>query len=180
MPYGVMFYFDNHTEKTISNIWQSLAENNLSTSMLDAGIRPHITLAIYEELDCQPCENELLKITAKTASLPIQFTHLGIFTYPEPVVFAAPLVTAELLSFHKDLQSRLINEGRNPWELYKPNKWVPHCTLSLGFRIEDQLEIIRICQAMPFPMEVCVVQLGVVNFKPVKDLFKYDFLSFEG
>ena len=78
MPYGVMLYFDDQTEKTILNIWQSLAENNLSSSMLDAGIRPHITLAIYEELDCRPCENELVKITAKTASLPIQFTHLGI------------------------------------------------------------------------------------------------------
>jgi 2'-5' RNA ligase len=180
MPYGVMLYFDDQTEKTILNIWQSLAENNLSSGMLDAGIRPHITLAIYEELDCRSCENVLTKITTKTASLPIQFTHLGIFTNPEPVVFASPLVTKELLDFHKDLQARLANEGKNPWELYIPGQWVPHCTLSLGYKIENQAEIIRICQTMSLPMDVRAVQLGVVNFKPVKDLFNYDFRMFEG
>jgi 2'-5' RNA ligase len=180
MPFGVMLYFDDQTEKTILNIWRTLADNNQSSGMLGAGLRPHITLAIYEDLDCQPCENELVKITAKTASLPLQLTHLGIFTNPEPVIFAAPLVTEELLAFHKDLQSRLANEGKNPNELYKPDKWVPHCTLSLGYKIENLANIIQICQTLPFPMEVRAIQLGVVNFKPVKDLFNYDFLSFEG
>ncbi len=180
MPYGVMLYFDNQTEKTIIKVWQILAERNLSSHGLDAGIRPHITLAIYEELDCRPCENELVKITTKTSSLPIQFTHLGIFTNPEPVVFAAPLVTKELLAFHNNLQANLASEGKKPWELYKPGKWVPHCTLSLDFEKENLAEIIRCCQAMLFPMDVRAVQLGVVKFKPVRDLFKYDFLTFEG
>ena len=180
MPYGVMLYFDVQTEKTILNIWQSLAKHNLSSSMLDAGIRPHLTLAIYEELDCRPCENELVKITSKTPSPSIQFTHLGLFTNPEPVIFAAPLVTKELLDFHNELQIRLAGDGKNSWELYKPGKWVPHCTLALGYKIENQAEIIRLCQEMPLPMHVQAVQMGVVNFKPVKDLFNYDFLKFEG
>ena len=179
MPYGVMLYFDSQSEKTIMDIWQALAESNLSSSMLDAGIRPHLTLAIYEELNCRPCENELVKITTKTSSLPIQFTHLGIFTNPEPIIFAAPLVTSDLLDFHNELHARLAGDGKDPWELYQPGKWVPHCTLSLGYKIEDQAEILKICQKMPLPLEVQAVKLGVVNFKPVKDLFNYDFLSFE-
>ena len=180
MPYGVMLYFDDQTEKRIIKVWQALAKNNLSSNIFDAGIRPHITLAIYEDLDCQPCEKELIKITTRTTSFPIQFTHLGIFTNPEPVVFAAPLVSKELLDFHKNLQDSLTSEGKNPWELYNPGKWVPHCTLSLGFKIENLTEIFRICQAMPFPMDVSAIQLGVVNFRPVRDLFNYDFLSLKG
>ncbi len=131
MSYGVILYFDEQTEKEFLKVWQSLADLNLSSHVLEAEIKPHITLAIYEELDCQPCENELVKITSKTSSLPVQFTHLGIFTNPEPVVFAAPLITRELLDFHNNLHIRLTNEGKKPWELYKPGRWVPHCTLAL-------------------------------------------------
>ena len=179
MPYGVMLYFDDQTEEKIIKVWKALAENNLSSNIFDSEIRPHITLAIYEELDCQPCENELVKIAAKTASMAIQLTHIGIFTTPEPVLFAAPLVTKEILNFHKNLQVRLSGNGKNPWELYKPGKWVPHCTLALDFKMENMAEIIRACRELPFPMDVRAVQLGVVNFKPVRDLFKYDFLTFE-
>ena len=180
MPYGVMLYFDVQTEKTISNIWQSLAKHDLSSSMLDAGIRPHLTLAIYEDLDCRPCENELVKITSNTPSPSIMFSNLGLFTNPEPVIFAAPLVTKELLDFHNELHLRLSGDGKAPWELYKPGKWVPHCSLALGYKMENEAKIIRLCQEMPLPMKVQAVQMGVVNFKPVKDLFNYDFLKFEG
>jgi len=179
MPYGVMLYFDDSTESTIKIIWQSIANNHLSSSMLDEGIRPHITLAIYDELDCRPCENELAKITSNTPSPTIQFTHLGLFTNPEPVIFAAPLVTKELLDFQSKLHLKLADNGKSPWDLYKPGKWVPHCSLALGYKIENQAEIFRLCQNMPLPMDVQAIQMGVVNFKPVKDLFKYDFLNFE-
>ena len=180
MPFGVMLYFDSQTEKTISNIWQLLAGQNLTSSMLDAGIRPHLTLAIYDELDCRPCENELIKITRNIPAPVIQFSHFGLFTNPEPVIFAAPLVTKELLDLHKELHSRLAGDGKNAWELYKPGKWVPHCSLALGYKIENEAKIIQLCQQMPMPMNIKAVQLGVVNFKPVKDLFNYDFLKFEG
>jgi 2'-5' RNA ligase len=179
MPYGIMLYFDNRTERTINSIWQALAKHNLTSSMLDEGIRPHITLAIYEELDSRPCENEMIKLLSNTPSPSIQFTHLGLFTNPEPVIFAAPLVTKVLLDFHNELHLKLADEGKRSWEFYEPGKWVPHCSLALGYKVENQAEIFRLCQEMPLPMNAQVIQMGVVNFKPVKDLFKHDFQIFE-
>jgi 2'-5' RNA ligase len=179
MPFGVILYFDDQTETSILNVWKSLAENRLTSSMLTEGIRPHITLAIFDDLDCRPCENELKKITSKTASPLIQFTHLGLFTYPEPVIFAAPLVTKALLDFHYELHEKLTVDGKDPWELYLPGRWVPHCSLALGYKAEKQSEIFQFCQVLPLPMHVQAVQLGVVSFKPVKDLFNFDFLRFE-
>ena len=175
-----MLYFDAQTEKTIGKVWQTLADENLATGILDAGMRPHITLAIYDELYCQPCENELVKITSKTTSMAIKLAHLGIFTNPEPVVFAAPVPTKEFLDFHDNLHASLASEAKKPWELYQPGKWVPHCTLALGFKMENLAEIIRHCQTLPFPMDVRAVQMGVVEFQPIRDLLKYDFMSFEG
>jgi 2'-5' RNA ligase len=179
MPFAVMLFFDIQTEKMIVKIWQTLARNNLVLDILDAGIRPHITLAIYEELNCRPCENELAKITSKTSSIAMQFTHLGLFTNPEPVVFASPVSTSEFLDFHKNIHVSLASEAKNSWDLYKPGKWVPHCTLALNFKMENLTEIINYCKELPFPMDVYALQIGVVKFQPVKDLFKYDFLTFE-
>ena len=179
MPYAVMLYFDNQTETTINKVWQALADDNLATGVQYAGIRPHITLAIYDELDCRSCENELVKITSKTVSMAIQLAHLGIFTNPELVVFAAPAPTKEFLDFHENLHSSLASEAKKPWGLYQPGNWVPHCTLALDFKMENLTEIIHRCKTLPFPMDVRAVQLGVVEFQPVRDLFKYNFLSFE-
>jgi 2'-5' RNA ligase len=178
MPYAVMLYFDNQTERAISKVWQTLAENNLTTGVLYTGIRPHISLAIYDEIDCQPCENELIKISSMTAYMAINFAYLGIFTNPVPVVFAALIPTKELLDFHENLHSILFSKTKKPWELYKPGKWVPHCTLAQDFNIENLTEIIDRCKTLPFPMVVRAVQLGIVEFQPVRDLFKVNFLSF--
>lgn len=179
MPYAVMLYLDIQTENKIRKVWQTLSEHKFATGVLDAGIRPHITLAIYDELDCRPCENELAKITSKTASMAFQLTHLGIFTNPEPVVFAAPMPTKEFLVFHENLHASLVTEAKKPWELYQPGNWVPHCTLALDFKVENMAEIIRLCQTLPFPMDVRAVQVGMIEFQPVRDLFKYDFLTYE-
>ena len=156
-----------------------LEKDNLASGILDAGIRPHITLAIYDELNCQPCDGELAKISSKTESIFLQLSHFGFFSNPEPVVFIAPVPTKGLLEFHSNLHSRLAKQAKKPWELYQPGKWVPHCTLALNFRTENLPKIIHRCQSLPLPMDVNAVQLGVVEFQPVKDLFKYDFLSFE-
>jgi 2'-5' RNA ligase len=180
MPYAVMLYFDNQTELAISKVWQTLADNNLTASVSYAGIRPHISLAIYDEIDCQPCENELIKISSMTTYMAINLAYLGIFTNPEPVVFAALIPTKELLDFHENLHSILFSKTKNPWELYKPGKWVPHCTLAQDFKFENLTDIINRCKTLSFPIDVHAAQLGVVEFQPVRDLFKFDFLSFEG
>lgn len=179
MPFAVVLYFDGKNERAFLNIWKALAEEKLSASLFESGIRPHITLAIYDELECRPCENELAKIASNTKPISFQFSHLGLFTQPEPVVFAAPTIFEEFLHFHKRIHETLALQSSNPWDMYIPNKWVPHCTLSLGFSLNDLGKILIKCMNLPLPMDVVARQVGVVEFQPMKDLFKYDLLSIE-
>jgi 2'-5' RNA ligase len=173
MPHAVVLYFRQEHEKKFLEIWESLATEHLSTNLVEAEIKPHITLAIYDELNCQNCEPQIKEIASKSPPLKFQITHLGLFTKPDPVVFAAPTFTQEFLGFHQHIHEVLEPESKSPWEMYLPDRWVPHCTLALGFKFKDLGRIFEKCLALDLPMDVEVDQVGVVEFQPMKDVFKF-------
>lgn len=173
MAFAVVLYFEEKNEREFLRIWNTLASEGLSTDLVKAEIRPHITLGIFDELNCQPCESQLAKVAAQTRPIEFQITYLGMFTHPEPVVFAAPTITAELIAFHQKLHEILADESKNPWEMYLPGKWVPHCTLALGFEIGQLEKVFKKCLELKLPMQIKTNQVGVVDFQPVKDVFRF-------
>jgi 2'-5' RNA ligase len=173
MPHAVVLYFKEEHEKKFLKIWGSLASEHLSTNLVKAEIRPHITLAIFDELNCKPCEPQIKDIASQTPPLDIQITHLGLFTKPDPVVFAAPTFTQNFLNFHSYIHDVLVTESKNPWEMYLPGMWVPHCTLALGFKFKDLGRIFEKCLDLDLPMNIKADQVGVVEFQPMKDVYKY-------
>jgi len=177
MAFAVVLYFEEIHENEFLRIWESLSSENLTSNLVEAEIRPHITLAIYDELNCRPCESQLAKVASHTQPISFQITHLGLFTQPEPVVFAAPTITHELLSFHEALHDALVKETKNPWEIYQPGHWVPHCTLALGFDLKNLGKIINKCLNLQLPMQVRADRVGVVEFQPMKDVFKFRLIS---
>lgn len=177
MPFAAVLYFEEKHEKEFLRIWESLSSENLTANLVEAEIRPHITLAIFDELNCRPCDSQLAKVAAQTRPINFQITHLGLFTHPEPVVFAAPTITQELLSFHKDIHDTLAAEAKNPWEMYLPGQWVPHCTLALGFDLKNLGRIFDQCLKLGLPMQVQANQVGIVEFQPMKDVFKFRLIS---
>jgi 2'-5' RNA ligase len=176
MAFAVVLYFEDLHESEFQKIWKTLAEEGLSTDLLKAEIRPHITLGIFDELNCQPCDSQLAELAAQTRSLEFQITHLGLFIHPEPVVFAAPTITAELIVFHQTLHKIMAVESKAPWEMYLPGKWVPHCTLALGFEMEQVGKIFKVCQELKLPMPIKADQIGVVDFQPVKEVLRFDLI----
>lgn len=176
MAFAVVLYFEEQHEREFLRIWNTLALEGLSTDLVKAEIRPHITLGIFDELNCQPCESQLSNVAAQTHPIEFQITHLGLFTHPEPVVFASPTITAELLAFHQTLHNVMKVESKNPWEMYLPDKWVPHCTLALGFEIGQVGKIFEKCLELKLPMQIKADQVGVVDFQPVRDVFRFQLL----
>jgi len=174
MPYAIVLYLDHHSEDLVKGFWKQLAQNDISSEILDSGIRPHITLAIFEELYCQPCDNELARLAPKTAHLKILVSHLGVFPQPEMVLFLAPTPTSELLNFHKKIHSLLSKDAIKPWEMYQPGKWVPHCTLALNLDQNQLNKAISLCGEIELPLQMRATQIGAVQFKPVTDLFRYE------
>jgi 2'-5' RNA ligase len=130
-------FFDSPTENIILKMWGKLAEHGISTEIRASGIRPHITLAVYEQLDCRDCEKRLAGLSERLDQLEIQATHLGIFFQPEAVLFLAPSVTEQLLDFHARVIETLKQDTGSCWDIYLPGNWVPHCTLAINLELED-------------------------------------------
>jgi len=177
VAFAVVLYFEENHEKEFLRIWESLSSENLTANLVEAEIRPHITLAIFDELNCRPCESQSANVASHTQPISFQITHLGVFTRPELVVFAAPTVTQELLAFHSNLHDALATDTKNPWEMYLPGQWVPHCTLALGFDLKNLGKITDKCLELQLPMQVQANQVGVVEFQPMKDVFKFRLIS---
>jgi hypothetical protein len=79
MPYAIVTYFDPPTERAVRAIWDDLAAQGISRDVPAAQIRPHITLAVYDDLDCLPCEEHLSAFQPALQKLKIRVDHVGVF-----------------------------------------------------------------------------------------------------
>lgn len=48
MDYGVILYFDIDNSNTINELRKKVCNNDVNSHTIDAGIKPHITLASFE------------------------------------------------------------------------------------------------------------------------------------
>ncbi len=174
MPSAVVLYFDAASEKAIRKIWKNLAKIGIPDEIEASGIQPHITLAVYDRLDCEPCENELEKFAARGNRLDIQAVYTGIFFHPETVLFLSISVTPQLLDFHAEIQQSLQHLAGKPWELYQPGNWVPHCTLAMNLKQKELHQALALCRKLDLPMRLHAARIGAVEFLPVGDLFQYE------
>jgi 2'-5' RNA ligase len=172
MPYVVQAYFDAHTEAAIRAINKRLADDDVAPYVFRAGHRPHISLAIYEEIDVAACRQQLAALAQTTPPIPVTLSHFGIFVEPKSVVFAAPTVTSPLLQLHHQAFQALESLGREPRPYYLPEHWVPHCTIAFFDEVSARIpEAVAIVQTLSLPLEAQLQEIGLIQARPVEDLF---------
>ena len=174
MPYAVVLYLDPQKSKPILQVIHELAQKNIAPYMQVHALQPHVTLAIYESLDCQTCESKISGLASKIRGFDLNFSFLGIFHSESPVVFIGPTTSKELLDIHSQLHAVLKDDADHPWELYKPGQWVPHCSLAVEFPATKLKEAVQICLKLNLPLLIPVAALGVVQFEPDQPLYDYE------
>ncbi|NMB60890.1 MAG: 2'-5' RNA ligase family protein [Chloroflexi bacterium] len=177
MPYAVVFYFDPQKSAPLERVTHELARTKVAPYLHSAEIPPHVTLAIYDDLDCQPCEKKIAGLAKETRGFDLNFVYLGLFRNESKVVFLGATVTLELLSYHQQIHNLLKKDAEHPWELYQPGKWVPHCTLATDFSEDKTMQVIRLCGKLQLPIDIRVASMGVVQFEPITPLYSYHFTS---
>jgi 2'-5' RNA ligase len=175
MAYAVVFYFDKNSENPIYKIWEQLEKIGLSPSKYKSGIRPHITLAIYDSINCIDCEINLKNLVADSKIFSVQANHLGIFSNQTSVIFIAPASNIDLLEFQKGIHQALEDSSKGAWEIYIPGNWIPHCTLAQGVDSKNLSVALKICVKMKLPLELRISQVGIVEFEPIIPLLEIDF-----
>lgn len=172
MPFAVELYFDEASTACIREWWQRLGEIGFS-SMIDCGARPHVSLAVCEQIDMPAATALVGDFAAKAASFELSLASCGLFHGDPAVLFLAPKVTASLLDWHARFHEVFPSVATGLWTHYLPVHWVPHCTLATRIpkeRIGVALDGIR---GVELPLQCQVTSVGLVELRPVKLLCEY-------
>lgn len=130
MQYAIELYYDEKTENQLSQLAKGIADRKISTKFLEWKTRPHLTLACFNDVNEVECI-EKLKLFAKTHSImPAYIGSVGMFNDTK-TVFVSPIMTSSMYQFQKELHIALKDFDTNGWEWYRPDRWVPHCTMAL-------------------------------------------------
>jgi len=170
MPYALQLYFDPSTDAKVRKLWRRFAEAGIARHLVESANRPHLTLAVYDNLDVVTAERELLLFVPTLAPFPVIFTHVGVFTQPSPVVFLAPVVTIDLLDLHQVTHERFVGFGTGPHQFYLPRRWIPHCTIALHVDRQTLPLSMEVIQEISLPMTGTVTELGIVRVSPTSPL----------
>jgi len=167
MPYAFELALDPASAAAVRRVWRELDDAGIRY-MARSDASPHVSLGIWETIDREGAEAELARFAAQTPPLEVTLASVGLF--PRVAVFLAPTVTAELLELHARFHRRFEHLGEAPWEHYWPGAWVPHCTLAMDLEADRFGDALTIAARMPLPLAARLIEVGIVEFRPVKQL----------
>ncbi|MBX3084626.1 MAG: 2'-5' RNA ligase family protein [Anaerolineae bacterium] len=168
MAHAVEMYFDEATDSAVRGMWQSIAATGVPSAMLAGGYRPHVTLAVYDDLKDDGWFASTLEVLAGVAP-PVSLTlsSYGIFPGAEGVLFLGVTVTDALCELHGTFHTWFTDYQSSSRAHYAPDQWVPHCTLALGLSLDEMAKALQACQGCPLPLTAQVTAFGLVEVSPI-------------
>lgn len=175
MNYAIELYFDDISSTKVDSIRHLLRSNNVT---VDFGTMPHISLAIFSDVDENDLVEEITNFSKREIDLHLDLSYLGIFPIRESVIFLAPKVTQQLLVFHRDFLQYMSNFSANLSKYYGIDLWVPHCTLGIHMSDDELVNATRLIKNnIDLPIPVTIKEIGILSFPPNKQVFTTKFLN---
>lgn len=173
MAFAVVLFFDAATEATVRQVARSLVPDGIPADPFVGELRPHVSLAVCEELDTARFEPEFMAFAAAKAPSDFTFTSVGVFpTVDAGVLFLAPVVTQELLRTHAEFSSLFARHAVAPQGYYLPGNWVPHCSLALNLPRDRVATVVdATCRATALPLRGRFETIGLMQYLPSKDVY---------
>ncbi|QOC92800.1 2'-5' RNA ligase family protein [Micromonospora craniellae] len=161
MVAALELYLDTVATRRIRVLWDALEAEGVQSlrSLLEQRHRPHVSLAVASRLDPEQVAAALAGTTV-AAPLRLSFQHAGQFV--GRVLWLGPAPTTALLAHHRLVHDRLAAAGVELVEHYRPDRWVPHCTLSM--RVPNTLMAIAVRRCLEvLPLEATVVGAALTD-----------------
>ena len=170
MGYAVELYFDSQTEKSVWDLRDALSGHGISSVIGDLGDRPHISLAVFSDVDCDALILLTKEYAGKIVPFNFQLSAIGTFPTDENVLFLSPVLTNELLNCHQGFHYRLAESKLTPSSYYLPSNWIPHCSVEMNIPNEQFSKAVEICKKAFKSLLGQFREIGVIEFRPIKHL----------
>lgn len=168
MPRAISVKATGADNAPLLRLWDAFARLETEPSMAALMYPPHITIAIYEDVEVGTIISAMDRIFAGQRPLRLRFSELDCFQVPGFVVWARPDEDTILTGLH-----RRLNEVLDPsrcHDHYRPGNRVPHCTLAANVMAERKDEALTAIATPIEPFEVIFNVADCVEFPPVRVL----------
>jgi 2'-5' RNA ligase len=173
--FAVELFFDPSGEARVRELWARLQMAGLPSQLLTEGQMPHVSLAVCDELDPGPFAAELERFAAGERPLGLSLVSVSTFATAEGVLFLGAVKTRALLELHERFFPRFEKAARRPRDYYRPEHWVPHCTLDVGLAPAQLAVALPICVGAGLPIEVVAESVALVEPRRANVLERFPF-----
>jgi 2'-5' RNA ligase len=168
---SVELTFDRRLTETIQCVWEAFTNEKIEYELPKEQSLPHITLGIGDATEnaLQPFQALIQRLT----QFKVRFDSIGMFMSPRGpnysdnsiVLFLSPKPTDFLLEANRLTAKELRGWNRGKRDCYRPEHWVPHCTLAEHLAKADIPKALMICEdKMDWPVAGSIRGIRLVNF----------------
>jgi 2'-5' RNA ligase len=168
MAYGIGLVFDQQAEAQIREVWHKLARQGFATPLGRPGCLPHVSLILSETLRVDDLAHDLEGLGPSFRQLELRFSHVGLFTEPETVLFYGLTPTDRLLRLHADVERIYRRWSSAIIARSQSGVWVPHCTLAGRVDACRVSEAIAAAATLTLPWVAKEVRPAIVQFDHVR------------
>jgi 2'-5' RNA ligase len=169
MPIAVTLLLDDALAGMIRTMWRDVAAATGDGAMLSLDYPPHLTLLrIEDDAAAEPVLHALSQEAAGMRRMSLTLAGIGVFPGEPSVVWAVPVVSAELLRWHRRWHERLA--GLLHHSHYGLDAWVPHVTLGHAAPAMLCSAVTAALATGRGPLRGMVDRVEIVGFPPVQTL----------
>ena len=170
MNVAVELGFDAASEGRLRAIWSTLELIYGHPQRSDLGVRPHLSLAVFSGPEPVFLERELQALAGRFDSFSIHLATARSFPTAEGVVYLAPSPSESLREIHSVFHAALSERGEPGHPYYRPDAWIPHCTVATDVppHLLDQVK--EACQRAAGFGQATVESVHAVAYRPARDL----------
>ena len=171
--YLVSVYFDDKSNKIISDYINKIAQKTGNTFMTDNHVPPHLTIKTEEAREEQKMTEVMEQLERSLTKGQIQLVSVGVLL--PYVLYVTPVLNLYL----EDMVEQVHDMVKNIPEVrmsryYQPMQWLPHITLGKKLSKEQMQEAFAVMQEQFVPMEVTVSEIGLAKTNPHQDLVRIE------
>jgi 2'-5' RNA ligase len=168
MRYGISLKSLNATASPVLELWDKAAAFEETASMRALNYPPHLTLALYQEIDLDQLAEALDRVFRTRPAVTLNFSSIGHFENEFLVLWARPNNGEQLFQLHAQLHREI--DPAHCHDHYRPGNWVPHCTIATKIPAAKSQAAIGWANRNRMRFPVTFDAVDCVRFPPVEIL----------
>lgn len=171
MEFAVELTFDDPLKYLLRDSMEMLNDRDVTPLSIDKDYEPYLTLLVTR--DGSRLHNLMPQSLPLQGSFPISFIQFVLS--PRLDCCLLPLMSPELIQFHRNLFEKLVAEGLQISQEYHPGSWTPNCMLAQTIPGDLLENAFRVARNLALPFTGRVEQIRFVRFPSRNILSTYNF-----